>query len=166
MVLDRVFSETTRKLMAESRRVAIDLGYNYISTLHLLLADCRLDHPYSIKKFLFKSNTEFEYFYLQQKIDDAGLFAETIPLTEEAKQTISNSCTLWSNSVCYDKGIQPCHLFLAASQLPSTVFYSMFEPKDDLHGKLEDYYANIGKVARKNIFPIMWSVLSRKLFSR
>ncbi|RZK13562.1 MAG: hypothetical protein EOO56_26805, partial [Hymenobacter sp.] len=41
------FSPELKELIARSREVAIDLGYDYISTLHLLLADCTMPYPYS-----------------------------------------------------------------------------------------------------------------------
>jgi hypothetical protein len=36
------FSPKTKELISEARLIAIELGYDYVSTLHLFLADCKI----------------------------------------------------------------------------------------------------------------------------
>lgn len=166
MNLDRNFSENAISLMAESRKIAVELGYDYISTLHLLLADCKLNYQYSIRNFIFHNDTEFDTFMGQHKIGDVSIFAETIPITKEAEQTIFKGCLLWSDSIYYDDEIRPYHFFLAASQLPETDFCLLLEPKKGLHERLERYYLQIGQIDQKNISKSLWSRFSKKLFSK
>src|SRR4249919_877241 len=94
--MDDKFSQETRSLINESRLVAIDLGYDYISTVHFFLADCKLNNRHTIRDFAFKTVTDFQAFYNSQRIGDPTIFAESLPLTLEAEKTIKKANLLWS----------------------------------------------------------------------
>ncbi len=47
--MDSNFSTELKQLVAKSRSIAIELGYNYISTLHFYIADCERDLPSSLR---------------------------------------------------------------------------------------------------------------------
>ena len=161
MSLDRDFSEETKKMIAGSRKIAIDLGYDYISTMHFLLADCMFNNKYSIKDFAFDSNEEFDIFIKKQKIGESSILVDSLPLTTEAEDTVSRGCRLWSNSRYIDTEIRPYHFFLAASQLRKSHFYLLFGSKNDLFESLERFYIEIGQIDKKNIHKSFFSRVLR-----
>ena len=65
------FSKELKDIVAESRSIALELGYNYISTLHIFLADCRLKNVYSIHDFAFENNEAFLHFFEQVRVGAA-----------------------------------------------------------------------------------------------
>lgn len=146
--MDEQFSQETKNLILESRNIAISLGYDHISTLHFFLADCKLNDKHSIKSFVFTTEKEFQNFFDSLKIADSTIFAESLPLTREAEQTIRKAVKLLNNKNYSHIEVYPYHLFLAASQLKDTWFYSIFETKKILHERLEQYYVGTGQIKR------------------
>jgi len=128
--------------MSEARLVAIALGYDYISTIHLLLADCKNERPHSIKNFIFETSDAFRQFYDSQRIEKPALLnsviIDSLPITLELEHTIDLA------QKTYPKNILPYHLFLAASVLEETLLYSLLEPKEGLHERLLNYYSQKG----------------------
>src|SRR5690349_17522391 len=107
------FSQATIDVMSEARNVAINLGYDYISTIHIFLADCNSNSNQSIRDFVFKSNEDLLNFYNDQKIGDTTIFLDSLPITIEAEKTISKAVILMK-TIYKDKEVYPYHLFLAA----------------------------------------------------
>jgi len=160
--MDENFSEETKALIVESRSVAIDLGYDYISTIHFFLADCKLNNRYTIRNFVFKTISDFQVFYNSQKIGEPTIFSESLPLTLEAEKTIKRAYDLWNKKNYKGYHIYPYHLFLASSQLKETLFYSILEPKDKLNERLESYYLKIGQLTAEDIRKSIWSKFQKK----
>ena len=89
--MDNTFSTELKELVSKSREIAIDLGYDYISTIHFFLADCETDCENSILNFGFKDKTEYLSFrkkYTFEKVDLLDFIDESLPLTQEAETTI------------------------------------------------------------------------------
>jgi len=146
--MDSNFTKDTTALMNEARLCAIDLGTGYISTIHLLLADCKINNQHSVRNFFFKTPLAFQTFYESQRVAETSFFdsvvVESLPVTVEMEQAIRIA------QKQYNGAIKPYHLFLAASQLKETLFYSILEPKERLYERLENYYLQMGIVLRNS----------------
>lgn len=159
------FSRKSKEVISESRLIAIELGYDYISTLHLFLADCRLNDAYSIRKFAFNSEDDFQAFTKKQRVGEPSILVDDLRLTNEAEITIRKAYKLWSHSIYIDAEVQPYHLFLAASLVHNSEFNLIFQGTRDVHEKLEQYYVNIGQVDTNKINKSLWMRISRRLLS-
>jgi hypothetical protein len=65
------FSPEFKELISQSREIAIDLGYDYISTIHFFLADCESKRADSLLKFAFEDEAGYQVFkkhYIREKI--------------------------------------------------------------------------------------------------
>jgi len=144
--METLFSHDVKDVMAESRNIAIDLGYDYISTIHIFLADCKRQSNYSIKNFVFRTNEELQQFYDSQIKGLPNLSLDSLPLTKEAEIMLRKGIVIMNTT--QDKAVQPWHLFLAGSQLKETLFYSILQPKEGLHERLNKYYTDLGVINR------------------
>lgn len=149
------FSQATIDIMSEARNIAINLGYEYISTIHIFLADCNSNSNQSIKDFVFKSEQDLLNFYNSQKIGDTTIFLDSLAITIEAEKTITKAVRLMK-TVYKDKQVYPHHLFLAASQLKETTFYSALQPKEELFERLERYYIRKGLINKNTVGNSFW----------
>jgi ATP-dependent Clp protease ATP-binding subunit ClpA len=142
-----LFSHDTKEVISESRNIAIDLGYDYISTIHIFLADCKRHSNYTIKNFAFRTDEELQQFYDGQikGLPDHSL--DSLPLTKEAEDMLRRSVVL-VKSTYNARAVQPWHLFLAGSQLQQTQFYSILTPKEGLYERLDKYYTDLGVINR------------------
>ena len=149
------FSSATRELIGKARLVALDLGYNYISTLHFFLADCELNGKHSIKKFVFRDDLSYTTFYNKQKSPEPTIFFEEgLPLLKEAEITIRNAKI---EKRCYrDKFIEPYHILFAAIKYKKSVLFSIFKAKDEIAPRLENYYLAKGAIKQENIKKGFW----------
>lgn len=139
--MNKQLSEQTKKILAESRTIALDMGSEYISTFHLFIADCKLNGKYSIKNLIFETDEKFQTFIqLQKKTTSKIIVPELIPLTNEVKETILKAATICNSKEFYADAIYPYHLFIAASQLNSTKFYSVFKQFEGFEERLKQYY--------------------------
>jgi hypothetical protein len=156
--MDKHFSKATKAVIAESRNIALDLGCDYISTLHFFLADCKRDSTDSIKDFAFRSDEELQQYYDTQRIGEK-IILDTLPLTKEAEKMIMKAMVLFRTTY-KDKHVQPWHFFLAGSQIEDTEFYYILEHIGDFHKKLDKYYTEKG-VINKPVIPrkSFWSRL-------
>jgi hypothetical protein len=160
--MDKYFSEETKNVIAESKRIALSLGNDYISTIHFLLADCKLNDRYSIRNFAFKTEEDLQNFMNELKNGEPEKDLNTVPLTVEAEQTINQAFMLWNNNTYRDDKIYPYHLFLAAGGLKDTLFYTCFDPNDRLPNGLEEYYISIGQIKKENIHKSFWKKIFKK----
>ena len=113
--MDQFFSPDLKILIAKSRLIAIDLGYDYISTIHFLLADCESGRPNSIFNFAFGDRGEYLQFKEEWKVkeeDRPVVIEDSLPLTKEAESAIVNTDVeriIHQQTLSY-----PSHLFLSA----------------------------------------------------
>ncbi|WP_310391007.1 hypothetical protein [Hymenobacter sp.] len=114
------FSPELQALIARSREVAIDLGYDYVSTLHLFLADCAMPYPYSLATVFFANAEAQEAFYEQHRTGPANPGAGSLPLTTEFERALQ--LTTMARRHGLGKMLFPAHLFLAASEVADSDF--------------------------------------------
>lgn len=161
-IIDKKFSDELKLVISASREIALELGYEQISTIHFLIADCKFNNQFSIKRFLFPTDLAFEYFVKNSKTNDIpSILIDSVPLTLEAEEMMRKSFQL--RKYYYDSELRPYHLFLAASQLTSSLFYSAVNPKEDLVKRIENYYIEIGQLKRKNINPNIFNRLIKSV---
>lgn len=142
--MDKFFSKATKAIIADSREIALDLGYGHISTLHFFLADCKRNSNDSIKDFVFRSDEELQHYYDAERIGPTT-YLDTLPLTKEAEHTIRKAVILLRTTY-KDKRVHPWHFFLAASQIEDSVFYFIMEHIEDFPNKLNNYYTEKGVI--------------------
>src|ERR1044071_8771015 len=135
-----MFSYDCKTIIAESRNIAIDLGYDYISTVHIFLADCKRNSNFTVKDFAFRTDEELQQFYDSIKIGDPSNIEDSMPLTREAEDMLRQAVVLAIKNYKV-RSVQPWHIFLAGSQLDHTLFYKILKPKEGLYERLENYYA-------------------------
>jgi ATP-dependent Clp protease ATP-binding subunit ClpA len=145
--MDEQFSQETKNIIAESRAIALSLGYDYITTVHFFMADCKRNHVYSIRKFIFESEEALNKFINSQRVDQPFITEDNVPLTMEAERTIHRAIRL--RKYYKDNQVHPYHFFLAAAELKDTLFHSAIKPSDDLYKRLEKYYVDLGGIKPK-----------------
>ncbi|GAB3730916.1 hypothetical protein GCM10027594_12960 [Hymenobacter agri] len=132
------FGPTLQNLIARSREVAIDLGYDHISTLHVFLADCTMPYAYSLTSMFFADAEARQTFYEQHRIGTANENVGSLPLTVEFEQALRLTSSTRRHGLSWS--LHPCHLFLAAAEVPSSNFYQLAANTPDLQQVLLTYY--------------------------
>jgi len=172
--MDNLFSRELKQLIAKSRDIAIDLGYDYISTIHFFIADCESKTSSSILNFAFKSEGEFSKYkndYTLPKDDLLNHFDCSLPLTIEAEITIK----LIEKERILDKKklAYPNHLFLAALRNKKSLLYNSFKNMENVYESLKNYYEKIDEVLKSKMtdeeisqqYYIPKSIGSKKMFN-
>ncbi len=142
--MDENFSDSLNEILKNAREIAIKLGYNYISTFHLFLADCKLKQNDSLYDFSFSTTEQFNTFFESAKLteENKDLEFESLPITLEAESAIKDAEV---ERILYKQSkTHPCHLFLASSKVKDSLFKDCFKEIDDLSGKLIEYYTKLG----------------------
>jgi hypothetical protein len=132
------FSPELKALIARSRDVAIDLGYEYVSTLHVLLADCAMPYPYSLVHLLFATSEEYSAFYEGCRLGPAAAGVGSLPLTAELEQALKEIAIAHHYGFCRE--LYPCHLLVAASQVTDSTFRQVAQDAATLLPQLLTYY--------------------------
>jgi len=135
-------------LISQSRVMAISLGHNHISTIHLFLTDCESERNNSIFKFGFKDKNDYFNFKSQYSVSmgDLSLTDSSLPLTEEAAITLklAEEERLLNNQWDY----YPSHFFIAALKNKESMLFECFRDVDEALDKLITYYRNLGEFER------------------
>jgi hypothetical protein len=143
--VDNLFSSELKELVSKSREAAIELGYDYISTIHFFIADCENNRPNSILKFGFSDDQGFKKFktdYTLEKVDFLDLLDESLPLTKEAEKTIRLT---ESERIFYKQTeVYPCHFFLAALKNQESLLFECFKHDENALASLIKYYEDLG----------------------
>ena len=147
-----LFSLEFKELVSRSREMAIDLGYDYISTIHFFLADCESKSESSILRFAFKSNDEYLKFkknYTLEKPKHLNVTNAILPLTKEAEITFKlaeNERTLNKQMEC-----DPSHFFITALKNKKSLLFECFQKDESALEKLTKYYQDVGEFARNKL---------------
>jgi hypothetical protein len=136
------FPQETKELIAKSRNVAIDLGCDYISTMHLFLADCEMEYPYSLVHLFFETKKQYADFYESQREGVSGSASGALPITVELEDSFRQAGM--SGLHAGGAGIYPCHLFLAVCEVAAAGFASLAKGQD-MRALLLDYYTALGQ---------------------
>lgn len=146
MVMDEYFSEEFKELVAKSRLIALDLGYDYISTVHFFLADCQTGKRSSIFGFAFSDMGAYLRFKegSKQPVEDWLSKADgSLPLTKEAEIAIFR--TNEERMIHQQNLTYPCHFFLAAFDNKESLLSQCFQDTENVKEKLEAYYKELGE---------------------
>lgn len=167
--MTHLFSPEVKELVARSREIAIDLGYDYISSIHFFLADCESDSPSSIFNFRFNNKVEYLIFKKSlelHKEDHLSFLDENIPLTFEAETAIRNS--LKEIKTHKSKMVYPCHLMLAAVKDNDSLLVDKLGSRTTIARDFMQYYKETGElenhfIPKKNNRVLFWLHLSKRL---
>lgn len=143
--MDQLFSPDCKTLIAKSREIAINLGYDYISTIHFFLADCETISPISIKAFAFNNEEEYIKFkndYTLKEINYLDFIDDSIPLTKEAESAIRLAEIERVNSNL--NMTYPFHILIASLKAKDSVLAECFKTDKDVIEKLVKYYRDLG----------------------
>lgn len=146
---DKKFSTELKDLTAKSRLIAIDTGYDYITTIHFFLADCETKSESSLLHFAFKTPDEYQKFKDGIKIksrDLLDLVKESLPLTVEVEDTIRMSETERKSK--NHKLILSSDFFIAAFKNKNSHLLSCFNKDPEPLEKLITFYKKFEKVER------------------
>ncbi len=150
--MNQVFSVECKSLISKSREIAINLGYDYISTVHFFLADCESDSPLSIKKFAFVDNSDYIKFKNQYTLDQINYLDhidDSIPLTKEAESAIrlgEKERKVSGSDMTY-----PFHIIIASFKTENSVLADCFRNDPNVVDKLITYYKDLGVLEPKTI---------------
>lgn len=142
--LAATFTPELQALIARSREVAIDLGYDYISTLHLFLADCAMPYPYSLTSVFFADAAAYQEFYEQHRVGPVNAGAGSLPITTEFEQALKQAAAARRHG--FGPRLYPCHLFLAATEVPDSVFAQVAAEPAALPQTLLAHYRQFGEL--------------------
>lgn len=120
----RTFSPQFRSVIAQAREIAIDLGYDHISTLHFFLADCCSDDEHSIRHFCFANDEQLHGFTDKCRVGPPRQeYADkSLPLTLEAERAMTNA---EKERLHHQQQLMyPCHLFVAAFKDERSVLHA------------------------------------------
>ncbi|MEP6949698.1 MAG: hypothetical protein ABI863_10510 [Ginsengibacter sp.] len=162
--MDNSFSHELKELVSQSREVAIDLGYDYISTIHFFIADCEMNRVNSIKKFGFKSEDEYIKFkkdYTLAKEDHLNFINDSLPLTKEAERTIRLSEV--ERILQKQKLVYPSHLFIAGLKNKESLLFECFKQDENALEKLVKYYTESGELDKSKMSD---SEMSKQYYDR
>ena len=140
------FSESFKNVIATTRLIALDLGCDYISTIHFFLADCQLHPLSSLKGLLFKNEADFQRFYQEFRVGPAifAVGAGSVPLLTESDATLRRTKQI--ARAYQEKTIHPCHFFVAATQVPNSIFRSLLTTNDIAPEDALAYYVRAGQL--------------------
>ncbi len=144
--LDSTFSSQLKTLIAASRKIAIDLGYDYISTIHFFLAGCESKEDDSILKFGFDDEAAYENFrkqYILERQDYPDLSNQSLPLTIEAETTVR--CSEKERGLQGHDLVFPGHLFVAALKNKESYLAQCFAHDEYALEKLLRFYGYAGQ---------------------
>ncbi|HOZ69413.1 MAG TPA: hypothetical protein PLB49_12325 [Chitinophagaceae bacterium] len=153
------FNSAVKDIIRESRLIALETGYDYISTMHFFLADCRLNKTDSLRDFFFPNEADFHEAFRNSNSGVLNLdnLDPVLPLTKEAENCIRNSQV--ERNRYHQKLTIPAHLFLAAANDKTSVFSENSPTIELLYDKLVAFYQN-KKVLEPEVF-LKQSLLSR-----
>ena len=143
--MDQLFSLECKSLISKSREIAINLGYNYISTVHIFLADCEEASPTSIKKFAFgDSDNEYLIFKKGHTLDEINYldhFNDSIPLTTEAETAIrlgEKERFATGHDMTY-----PFHILIGCFKAENSILADCFKNNASVIDSLMKYYQDL-----------------------
>jgi hypothetical protein len=140
------FSESFKNVIAASRLVALDLGCDYISTIHFFLADCQLHPLSSLKGLLFRNESDFQRFYQEFRVGPAifAVGAGSVPLLTETDATLRRAKRV--ARAYQETVVHPCHFFVAATEVPNSIFRSLLTTNTIAPEEALAYYVRNGQL--------------------
>ena len=150
--MDQLFSIECKSLISGSREIALSLGYDYISTVHIFLADCESESSSSIKKFAFPEDADYIKFkneYALSGVNYLDHINDSIPLTIEAESAIKLS-EKERRATGFDI-TYPFHIILGCFKAKNSILKDCFRNEPDLLDKIMEYYKDSGVLELKTM---------------
>lgn len=140
------FSESFKNVIATTRLIALDLGCDYISTIHFFLADCQLHPLSSLKGLFFKNEADFQRFYQECRVGPAvfAMGAGSVPLLAETDAALRRTKRV--AQAYQETALQPCHFFVAATEVPTSIFRSLLTTNNMAPEAALAYYVRNGQL--------------------
>jgi ATP-dependent Clp protease ATP-binding subunit ClpA len=146
---EKFFSDEAREVIGISHDIALDLGYNQVTAIHLFLADYIFNGEYSSQGLIFSDENEFQKFYDTHKIGEGTILAETksgiLPLAGETSFVIRKS--LLEMKKYHHNIVQPFHLLLAISTFKNSFLSKLLNSKENTYLTLVAYYKKLGYIS-------------------
>ncbi|NML64470.1 hypothetical protein HHL22_04560 [Hymenobacter sp. RP-2-7] len=138
------FSVEMQRVIAESRQVALHLGCDYVSTLHLLLADCQLYPFWSLRDVLFGNARALTAFTEQLRAGPPLAAAGSLPLLKECERALRKTKTVARHYRAAE--VLPCHFLLAAAQVPSSLLATLLAENQVSISTLMQHFERTGQL--------------------
>jgi ATP-dependent Clp protease ATP-binding subunit ClpA len=151
MSITNTFSTELQLLIKHTRKVALEMGYDYISTIHFLIANCELNLQ-ELYKFGFADEPAFKAYKQEWSIPEANNQennAASLPLTVEAETTIR--LTDVERDIHKQSAAYPCHFFLAAFKNKESLLAQAYEDDEYIIEKLTAFYQHRGDFDKSKI---------------
>jgi hypothetical protein len=150
--VDQLFSIECKSLISGSREIALNLGYDYISTVHIFLADCESGSSSSIMKFAFAEDTDYIKFkneYALPEVNYLDHINDSIPLTLEAESAIRLGEK--ERQATGFEMMYPFHIILGCFKAENSILKDRFRNEPHLLDKIMKYYKESGVLELKAI---------------
>jgi hypothetical protein len=90
--LDNNFSAELHEIIIKSRDTALFLGYNYISSLHVMIAECSAFPEGLLRQLCFEDENACNKFISGCKLADSDIFSEEgMPITVELETAMQQA---------------------------------------------------------------------------
>ncbi|MGG9963564.1 bifunctional nuclease domain-containing protein [Ferruginibacter sp. SUN106] len=149
--IEKHFSDETRQLIGASREIALQTGFDYISSIHFMLADCAAGLTGSFNNFFDDQSVlkKLKESYRVKKIWGSGKKQDVVPLSAELAKAIRRSLSLYLHYGA--NAIRPAHIFLAAIQDNESEIAKYFAGVPYCDMKMMAYYSAIGELKESEV---------------
>jgi hypothetical protein len=140
--LDNNFSAELLEVVQKSRDTALFLGYNYISSLHVLLSECGLFPDGLMRKLCFEDEATYNKFLASCKLDDSDIFSEeSLPITIELETALQEAIKLAQT----DNTIftYPIQLYIQIFSDAGSIASSCYDNPGIIAEELKKYYREV-----------------------
>ncbi len=139
------FSENCKEVISRARVAALELGYDYIATIHFLIANSTVNQENSLYgNMFFFTPLHLHTFCENLRIGPPLTIKEDVPLTEGAEKSLLYAVRLAAK---YGSAtVEPHHILLACFACPQSDMGSYIDIKENQIEKLEEFYRNRGLI--------------------
>ena len=133
-------SKDTIKIFGYARTISLSFGFNYISTVHLFIADCMIRKEHTFKSIFFDDEEQFETFCdTQRNLEKINLdYNANLPLTKEAASALKKGEN--ERKLFGDEKITISHLILSAIKDNNSLLFECLPKKKNIMVKLTKHH--------------------------
>jgi ATP-dependent Clp protease ATP-binding subunit ClpA len=139
------FSENCKEVVSRARIAALELGYDYIATVHFLIANATVNQENSLYgNMFFFTPLHLHTFCEGLRIGPPITDMELIPLTVGAEKSL-----LYATRLAAKYGsasVEPHHILLACFACPQSDIGSYIGIKEKQIEKIEEFYRDKGLI--------------------
>jgi bifunctional DNase/RNase len=139
--VQKEFSDNVKHLLAAAQKLAIKLGYNYVGSIHFLMADCEAGFPDSPFHVLFENNEAFSTLLKNMTQKKGWSFKPApavLPLSQELEDALRLSLAIKQQH--NSDVIQPGHIHFASLQNTESGVYKLLAQNEAIISKLYRHY--------------------------